>query len=51
MITDENYPDFKKAYEKAVKDNQFTFEFEGQPVLTAWAKYVVEYAESLKTRK
>lgn len=44
-ITEANYPAFKKAYEQATRDKQDTFMFEGQEILTAYAKYVVMYVE------
>ena len=36
---------FKQAYVAAVAAQRYTFKFDGQEVLTAYAKYVVEYAE------
>lgn len=44
-ITAENFPDFKKLYIDAVRYNEEKFEFMGQPVLTAYAKYVITYFE------
>lgn len=41
----EDYPRFKKAYEKAVKDGVEVFEFDGTEILVAYAKYVCEYFE------
>lgn len=38
--------DFKKAYLQAVKNNVEEYEWQGQTILTRYAKYVVEYAES-----
>jgi hypothetical protein len=39
------YKKFKKAYNDAVKANQDTFNFDGQEVLTKYAKYVLQYLE------
>ena len=50
-ITEENYGAFKKAYNKAKKDEAETFDFEGQEVFTNYAKYVIEYQDSLKPTK
>lgn len=44
-ITKENYPAFKKEYEKAVSSDEKVFWFEGQQVLTDYAKYLVQYVE------
>lgn len=41
-ISNRNYPEFKKAYLKAVEEGAEGFMFEGQEVLTSFAKYVVE---------
>jgi len=44
-ITEEEYKDFKKLYEESVKSNAEQFTFKGRPVLTAFAKYVIEYLD------
>lgn len=36
----------KKAYDKAVEAKQETFEFESQPMLVAFTKYLLEYLET-----
>ena len=41
--------ELKKAYDKAVKENKETFEIECVLVLTAYAKYLIQYLE--KTMK
>ena len=43
MITEENAHKFKELYEKAVSNSDETFVFEGQYVLTAYAKYMIKY--------
>jgi len=48
-ITEQNYPAFKRLYEKALKEGKEIFIFEGQEILVSYAKYVVEYVEM--TRK
>jgi len=45
MITDGKYPSFKKAYALAVSEGEHTFTFEGQDVITDYAKYVVMYVD------
>jgi len=49
-ITTENIARFKKAYNRAVKTNKTVFIFEGQEVLVTYAKYVIQYADSLKNK-
>jgi hypothetical protein len=43
IMTPEVFKEFKKAYEKAAKDNVEIFLFHGQPVLTQYAKYLIQY--------
>jgi hypothetical protein len=38
-------PKFKRAYNKAVKDNQTSFMFSGNKFLVKYAKYVIEYLQ------
>ena len=45
FITHKNFPQFKKLYSEAVLKGERIFVFEGQDILTAYAKYVVEYFE------
>lgn len=47
-ITSENLEAFKEAYQKALDGGLAQFDFEGQKVLTAYAKYVIEYIENQK---
>jgi len=44
-FTPETFARFKKAYEAVKDDPDAVFEFEGKPVLAAYAKYVIEYLE------
>lgn len=37
---------FKKAYEAARRRGDLAFDYQGKPVISAYAKYVVEYAET-----
>jgi hypothetical protein len=46
-ITEDNYPSFKKQYQRAIQAGHVTFEHEGQLVLTDYARYVIEYVEGL----
>jgi hypothetical protein len=43
MITIKNINNFKELYKSALNDNLESFIFEGQEVLTSYAKYVIEY--------
>lgn len=45
MLTDENYPEFKKLYNDAVENNRSQFTFEGACIITGYAKYLIEYIE------
>lgn len=42
-ITEKNYKRFKAFYDEAVQDGKKSFIFEGDEILTSYAKYVVEY--------
>lgn len=42
-VTQENFESFNNLYEKAVREKKESFEFEGQEILTAYAKYVIEF--------
>ena len=48
FITEENYQEFRKLYEKAVKEKEDIFMFQEQEVLTRFAKYVIEYHEQTR---
>ena len=43
---DNVYRRFKKAYLKAKEEGKDRFEFNGQPVLLTYAKYLLEYVEN-----
>lgn len=47
-ITLEDLPSLKKAYEQAKKDNKEQFTYKGNEILVSYAKYLVEYMESLR---
>lgn len=42
-FTPDLYEKLKKEYNKALEEEQESFEFEGREVLTNYAKYMVEY--------
>jgi hypothetical protein len=46
IVTPENFKKFKRLYLKALKNNQDQFVFEGNDVLVAYAKYMVEYCDT-----
>ena len=39
----DDYPLLKQAYDRAVADNKQSFEFQGNTLVTEFAKYVLEY--------
>jgi len=47
MITVENFGKFKNEYDLAVSQKRDVFDFEGSPVLTAFAKYVIEHFNTI----
>jgi len=51
QITQKNYKTLKKLYEKAVANGDEQFVWEGQDVLTAYAKYLLQYIESRRENK
>jgi hypothetical protein len=50
-FTDELFEEFKSLYEKSVKDEKESFQFQGHEVLTSYAKYVIQYLEQDDTRR
>ena len=48
VITLKDLPSLKKSYDLAVKKSQSQFIFQKAVILTAYAKYLIEYLESLK---
>jgi len=44
-IEAETLKDLKRAYNRAVKNEQETFDFQGDELVTAFAKYLIEYLE------
>jgi hypothetical protein len=50
-FTDELFEEFKSLYEKSVKDEKESFEFQGYEVLTSYAKYVIQYLEQNDTKR
>lgn len=42
-FTKADLKEFKKHYNKAVKDKMYLFIFKGEEYLTEYAKYVIEY--------
>ena len=46
QINEKQYEMLKRAYNKATKEGQEQFEIQGQPVLTKFAKYLLEYLEN-----
>jgi hypothetical protein len=42
-----SYDDLKKAYDKAVSEGKTQFTYEGEEVLTSYAKYLLEYLKTL----
>lgn len=50
-VTANNLDEFKIAYKKAYSDDKKSFVFKGQELLTAYAKYLIEYLETLKRQQ
>jgi len=48
-INSKNFGEFKKLYNKAVEEKKEIFIFEGNEIVTNYAKYVIEYAEMQET--
>ena len=44
-ISSSNIKAFKKSYKKAVAEELTSFVFEGQEVLTTFAKYLIEHVK------
>lgn len=42
----QRYDEWKKAYDKAVENNQETFIIEGMIMVTKYVKYLLEYVKS-----
>ena len=47
MINQQNISEFKKLYNGAVNEGKELFIFNGSEVLTDYAKYVIEYFDSI----
>ena len=47
MITVNNINQFKEMYDSAVSEGIDIFIFEGSEVLTSYAKYVIEYFDTV----
>lgn len=47
VITQKNKEEFRKSYEDAQKNGIEQFIFEGKEILTAYAKYLLQYLDSL----
>ncbi len=47
MIDQHNIGLFKAAYSRALSDSDEEFTFNGKKVLTQFAKYLIEYVESI----
>jgi len=45
-INDKTYFDLKRRYLEATKSNEEMFSFDGKPVLTKFAKYLLEFVEN-----
>ena len=45
-VSRETMVEFKKIYLEAVKKNREHYIWDGQEVLTSYAKYLIEYAEN-----
>jgi hypothetical protein len=50
-FTKEQFATFKKRYKIALKLKDDSFWFEGNEFLTSYAKYLIEYIESLEPQQ
>jgi len=50
-VTEENFNKFKKAYNKAVRENKTQFDFGDSTVLIDYAKYLIQYVETKMLEK
>ena len=48
MITLEDKPQLQKDYDEAVKNEQESFFFKGQEILTSYCKYLLEHMTNLE---
>jgi hypothetical protein len=46
-FTKETYKEFKKLYDKAVKDKVTVFKFQSQDVDINYAKYIIQYLDNI----
>ncbi len=52
IMTDDQFSRFKKKFNEAKKEKKKEFEFQDQPVLVSYAKYLIIYNEDFrKVRK
>ena len=47
----DNLEEFKKLYDEAIKSDNKYFLYKGQMILTAYAKYIIEYLTSQTNKK
>lgn len=50
-VTVEDLKPLKKAYDQAVKDGKDYFVYKGTELVTSYAKYLLEYLQTLKDGK
>jgi hypothetical protein len=48
QVTKADLKDLKELYKKAVKDNKDYFIYKQNEIITSYAKYLIEYLESIK---
>lgn len=51
IFTPEKFKRLKKEYNKAMKENKESFKFENSEILTAYAKYLIEYLTNQFNKK
>ena len=47
----EHLTPLQAAYDTALKENKKQFVYDGEPVLVEYAKYLIEYLQSITTNK
>lgn len=50
-MTLKDQKNFKAKYKKAVEEKKENFVFNGETIFTGYAKYVIEYIDSLNKKK
>jgi hypothetical protein len=50
VVTVDDLPELSRAYNKAVADKRDRFTYNGNEILTSYAKYLIEYLKTIPKR-